>query len=107
MLTNKKVAIIGVGKIGETLLNGIIKTKEDIDRGLSYAQKIKGVKGAVIIKDDKMGLWGDINFTVVKQKKDDKQILYAFFSFKVKFCGLIEYNKSWDVGGLDGVTIRL
>ena len=25
MLTNKKVAIIGVGKIGETLLNGMIK----------------------------------------------------------------------------------
>ena len=25
MLTNKKVAIIGVGKMGETLLNGMIK----------------------------------------------------------------------------------
>jgi len=25
MLTNKKVTIIGVGKIGETLLNGMLK----------------------------------------------------------------------------------
>ncbi len=25
MLTNKKIAIIGVGKIGETLLSGMIK----------------------------------------------------------------------------------
>ena len=49
-----------------TAVGNIIKTKEDIDRGLSYAQKIKGIKGVVIIKDDKIGLWGDINFTVVK-----------------------------------------
>lgn len=49
-----------------TAVGNIIKTKEDIDKGLSYAQKIKGVKGVVIIKDDKMGLWGDIDFTVVK-----------------------------------------
>ncbi|HAJ33079.1 MAG TPA: hypothetical protein DCK79_06870 [Candidatus Atribacteria bacterium] len=49
-----------------TAIGNIIKTKEDIDKGLIYAQKIKRVKGVVIIKDDKMGLWGDINFTVVK-----------------------------------------
>jgi hypothetical protein len=49
-----------------TEIGNRIKIKEDIDRGLNFAQKIKGVKGAVIIKDDKIGLWGDINFTVVK-----------------------------------------
>lgn len=49
-----------------TAVGNIIKTKEDIDKGLSYAQKIKGIKGVVIIKDDKIGLWGDIDFTVVK-----------------------------------------
>ena len=49
-----------------TAIGNIIKTRKAIEQGLIYAQKIKGVKGVVIIKDDKMGLWGDINFTVVK-----------------------------------------
>ena len=49
-----------------TAVGNIINTRKDIEKGLIYAQKIKGVKGVVIIKDDKMGLWGDINFTVVK-----------------------------------------
>ena len=49
-----------------TAVGNIIKTRKVIEQGIIYAQKIKGVKGVVIIKDDKMGLWGDINFTVVK-----------------------------------------
>lgn len=57
---------VSLADAAATAVGNIIKTKEDIDRGLSYAQKIQGVKGVVIIKHDKMGLWGDINFTVVK-----------------------------------------
>jgi hypothetical protein len=49
-----------------TVVGNRVKTRKDVEQGLVYAQKIKGVKGVVIIKDDKMGLWGDINFTVVK-----------------------------------------
>jgi len=49
-----------------TAVGNIVKTRKDVEQGLVYAQKIQGVKGVVIIKDDKMGLWGDINFTVVK-----------------------------------------
>jgi len=49
-----------------TAVGNVINTQKDIEQGLIYAQKIKGVKGVVIIKDDKMGLWGDINFTVIK-----------------------------------------
>jgi len=49
-----------------TAVGNMIKTRKDIEQGLVYAQKIKGIKGVVIMKDDKMGLWGDINFTVVK-----------------------------------------
>ena len=49
-----------------TAVGNIIKTIKDIEQGLIYAQKIPGVKGVVIIKDDKMGLWGDINFTVAR-----------------------------------------
>ncbi|MDD5016270.1 MAG: NAD(P)-binding domain-containing protein, partial [Atribacterota bacterium] len=47
MLTTKKVAIIGVGKIGETLLNGMIKNnlvkKENISGSTAqeaHAQEI-------------------------------------------------------------------
>ena len=49
-----------------TAVGNIIKTQKVIEQGIIFAQKIKGVKGVVIIKDDKMGLWGDINFAVVK-----------------------------------------
>ena len=49
-----------------TAIGNIIKKKEDIDSGLKYAQNISKVLGAVIIKDDKIGLWGDIDFTVNK-----------------------------------------
>ena len=49
-----------------TAVGNIINTRKDIEKGLIYTQKIKGVKGVVIIKDDKIGLWGDINFTVTK-----------------------------------------
>jgi len=49
-----------------TAVGNIVKTRKDIEQGLIYARKIKGVKGVVIIKDDKIGLWGEVNFTVVK-----------------------------------------
>ena len=49
---------------------------------------------------------GRYQFYYSKIEKDDKQTLYAFFGFKVKFYGLLEYNKNWDVGRLDGVIIR-
>jgi ApbE superfamily uncharacterized protein (UPF0280 family) len=49
-----------------TAIGNMVKTKEDIEQSLIYAQKIKSIKGVVIIKEDKMGLWGDINFTVIK-----------------------------------------
>jgi len=44
----------------------MIKTQEDIEQGLIYAQKITGVRGVVIIKDDKIGFWGEVDFTVAR-----------------------------------------
>jgi len=52
-----------------TAVGNIVKTQKDVKQGLIYAQKIQGVKGVVIIKDDKIGLWGDINFTVMNRKR--------------------------------------
>ncbi|PIU66943.1 MAG: hypothetical protein COS84_05265 [Armatimonadetes bacterium CG07_land_8_20_14_0_80_40_9] len=46
-----------------TRIGNIIKTKEDIPQGLNLAQKIKGVKGVVIIKEEKMGIWGDLKLS--------------------------------------------
>jgi ApbE superfamily uncharacterized protein (UPF0280 family) len=49
-----------------TAIGNLVKTKEDIEQGIIYAQKLNNIKGVVIIKEDKMGLGGDINFTVIK-----------------------------------------
>ncbi len=43
-----------------TRIGNIIQTHSDIPDGLNCAQGIDGVLGAVIIKDDKLGVWGKI-----------------------------------------------
>ncbi|MBU0700625.1 UPF0280 family protein [bacterium] len=43
-----------------TRIGNIIQTHADIPEGLSLAQEIVGVLGVVIIKDDKIGVWGKI-----------------------------------------------
>jgi len=37
-----------------------VKTPNDIEHALNYASNIEGVTGAIIIIDDKIGAWGDI-----------------------------------------------
>lgn len=48
-----------------TAIGNIIKTRDDILSGIETAKKISGVLGAVIIKDDKMGCWGEIKLVQV------------------------------------------
>ncbi len=48
-----------------TAVGNIIKSPEDIPRGLEFAQNITGVEGAIIIKDDELGVWGDIQLAKV------------------------------------------
>jgi len=43
-----------------TSIGNIIKRKADISKGIKFAQKVKGIRGVVIIKDDKLGVWGKI-----------------------------------------------
>lgn len=43
-----------------TRIGNIIKTKADIPKGIRFAQKVKGLRGVLIIKDDKIGLWGKV-----------------------------------------------
>jgi hypothetical protein len=48
-----------------TSTGNMIKKKEDISRGLQYAQSIEGVRGAVIMKEHSLGVWGDVEIEAV------------------------------------------
>ncbi len=43
-----------------TAIGNRVKTAEDIPEALEFARSIKGLSGIAIIKDDNMGLWGQI-----------------------------------------------
>lgn len=43
-----------------TAIGNLIIQPGDIPLGIELAQSIDGVRGVVIIKDDKMGLWGEV-----------------------------------------------
>lgn len=42
-----------------------VQTVDDIEKALEVGQKIKGVTGVVVIKDDKMGAWGEVKLVPV------------------------------------------
>lgn len=46
-----------------TAIGNIIKSMDDIKKGLIFAQSIEGLKGAVIIIRDKIGIWGEVNLS--------------------------------------------
>jgi hypothetical protein len=43
-----------------TAIGNIVVQPTDITRGIELARSIDGVSGVIIIKDDKMGLWGEV-----------------------------------------------
>jgi ApbE superfamily uncharacterized protein (UPF0280 family) len=43
-----------------TAIGNLVKKADDIDEALKYAKKFKRLKGVLIIKDDKMGVWGKV-----------------------------------------------
>ncbi len=49
-----------------TSTGNIVKSADDIKRGLDYAMNIKGVAGALIIVGDKLGAYGDIELIRVR-----------------------------------------
>lgn len=46
-----------------TAIGNLIKNESDISRGIEFAQKVKGIKGILIIKDSKMGIWGNVKIS--------------------------------------------
>ena len=43
-----------------TAVANLIQSADDIPRGIDFAKGIEGIKGVVIVKDDRIGVWGDI-----------------------------------------------
>src|SRR4030066_2025268 len=43
-----------------TAIGNRVKTAEDIDVAIKQAQAINGLAGIVVIKDDKIGMWGNV-----------------------------------------------
>ena len=43
-----------------------VKKPEDIDAAVAFAAGIPGIKGVIVILDDRMGLWGDLDLKRVK-----------------------------------------
>ena len=43
-----------------TAIANLISQPSDIQKGIEFAQGIDGLKGVVIIKDDNIGLWGEV-----------------------------------------------
>ena len=43
-----------------TAIGNLVREEADIDRGLAFARGIEGLRGAAIIKNDKMAVWGNI-----------------------------------------------
>jgi len=42
-----------------TAIGNLIKHADDIPQGIEFAQGIEGLQGLLIIKDDKVGIWGE------------------------------------------------
>jgi ApbE superfamily uncharacterized protein (UPF0280 family) len=43
-----------------TAIGNVVKTAADIDAGLALSEKIRGLKGVLIVKDDQLGVRGKI-----------------------------------------------
>jgi len=43
-----------------TAIGNLIKQPDDIPSGIELAKSIQGLKGVLIIKDDKVGIWGEV-----------------------------------------------
>jgi hypothetical protein len=50
-----------------TAIGNLIKNAADIPKGINFAQGIPGLKGILIIKDDKLGLWGRVRICKVNE----------------------------------------
>ena len=55
-----------------TAISNLIKQPSDISNGIELAKGIDGLKGVIIIKDDKMGLWGEVKICQMTVERGQK-----------------------------------
>lgn len=48
-----------------TATGNIVKTEDDIEKGISFARSIDGVESVVIIVGSKIGIWGNVKITKI------------------------------------------
>ncbi len=53
-----------------TAIGNLIKQPEDIPNGTELAKSIEGVTGVLIIKDDKVGIWGEVKICQTGSHKE-------------------------------------
>jgi ApbE superfamily uncharacterized protein (UPF0280 family) len=57
-----------------TAIGNIIKDADDIPRGIELAISIKGLNGIIIIKDDRIGLWGKVKIRPISEPETEKTL---------------------------------
>jgi ApbE superfamily uncharacterized protein (UPF0280 family) len=50
-----------------TAIGNLIKEASDIPKGITFAQRITGLKGVLIIKENKIGVWGEIKISTSEE----------------------------------------
>jgi len=63
VVTSKSTALADAAA---TAIGNTVKTVADIQGGLNFARRIKGINSALIIKDDHIGAWGRMKIVAVK-----------------------------------------
>jgi len=46
-----------------TAIGNVVKQSADIEKGINFARTIEGLEGVIIVKDGKIGFWGNIKVT--------------------------------------------
>jgi uncharacterized protein len=52
-----------------TAVGNQVKSKADIQKAVDFGKQIEGVNGIVIIADDKIGMWGNVEMIPLKKRK--------------------------------------
>ena len=51
-----------------TACGNLVQTADDLERTLEFASEIRGVKGVLIIKDDRLAVWGSVKLIPMSTK---------------------------------------
>ena len=52
-----------------TAIGNLTVEASDIPRGIDFAKGVEGIKGIVIIKDDQIGIWGEVEILPVENQR--------------------------------------